>query len=70
MEKCYEYFACKKEGCPAYGSKDRLECWEIEDTHCNKHNPLLEIMRKYQKDICKHCLYYTKVHSSVPEYWS
>jgi hypothetical protein len=65
MEKCFEYFGCKKEGCPAYGSKDRLECWGIVNTHCN--NPYLEVMEK-SLNACKSCLYYKMVNASDSKY--
>jgi hypothetical protein len=68
MGKCYDYFKCEKDDCPASGSKAGLECWEIENTHCS--STYLELLRKHKKDICKYCLYYKMVHSSDPKYWN
>lgn len=62
MEKCYQFFRCRKKDCPAYENKDQTECWELEDTLCN--SPHQEIMQNHKKSKCHYCHYYQLKHPS------
>ncbi len=31
---CWEFQSCDKTGCPAYGSRENLRCWQVAGTHC------------------------------------
>ena len=60
MEKCYEYFECKKMKCIRRKINDK-QCWEIEDTRCEVQNEFILILRKANGskiEACKLCLYY------------
>ena len=51
LVKCWEYTHCTREGCPAYGSKNR-RCWQIAGTHCGE-----KVVGKNARllDDCKDC---------------
>ncbi len=59
MNKCWEIKKCRKEECPAYGSKD-LRCWVISGTLCRD-----EIQGSYHEKIeaCRQCDFYQVAHS-------
>ena len=60
MEKCYEYFKCKKKDCPAFD--ENQNCWETENTLCN--DPSVEVIVKYNKNKCEYCQYYKRIVSN------
>ncbi len=51
MIRCWKYFNCDKEKCPAYGSND-LRCWFISGTYCRD-----EIAEEYPQKLeaCEEC---------------
>jgi len=51
MIRCWKYFSCDKEKCPAHGSQD-LRCWFISGTFCRG-----EIGEEYPEKLeaCKEC---------------
>lgn len=63
MEKCFEYFGCKKTDCIIFGmDKNTNNCWDIEETLCNHPNP--DIFKKLVISKCKLCLYYQSLNSN------
>ena len=59
MEKCYEFFKCKKTECIVH--KNNMNCWDVEGTLCDAHNNDLKLLQKLfenKKEYCKLCLYY------------
>lgn len=60
MEKCYEYFDCKKIECIVFQDKTDKPCWETEETLCF-FQPLAPIIKdSNEKEKCDFCLY--KMH--------
>ena len=58
MEKCYDYYSCKKTNCIMFKlDANNINCWDIEGTLCN--HPYIE---KLDIDRCKLCLYYKSVN--------
>lgn len=63
MEKCYEYFDCKKTDCIMF-TKDLItyNCWEIDETLCN--HPQHKIFEKLDLKKCDVCIYYKSLNSN------
>ena len=60
MEKCYNYFNCKKTECVMFQNKGEQSCWETEGTLCF-FPPFKSIIEETnQKEKCNFCLY--KIH--------
>jgi two-component sensor histidine kinase len=59
--KCWEFFQCKKKGCPAYKSRN-LKCWLFSGTHCRD-----EIQGKFIEKIemCLDCEVF-KMNLDIP----
>ena len=59
MEKCYEYFGCRKTECPMYRRKD-VNCWELEETLCFGDNNEFIKSKLFGtgKKKCDICIYY------------
>lgn len=57
MEKCYDYFDCKKTECVMFQNKDDQPCWNTERTLCffPPLTPLVEAVNEKEK--CDYCLY-------------
>jgi hypothetical protein len=49
--KCWEFFTCNKQECPAFKSKD-LKCWLFSGTHCRD-----EVQGKFleKMEMCLDC---------------
>ena len=56
MEKCYEYFGCKKTECIVYKNLSDKPCWETEGTLCF-FEPIQVIDDTNEKAKCDFCLY-------------
>lgn len=57
MEKCYDYFDCKKIECIMFQNKGEQPCCETEGTLCF-FPPLTSIIEETnQKEKCDFCLY-------------
>ncbi len=64
MEKCYEYFCCMQEDCPAYKAPDNIDCWELEGTLCNSHGIEMIASKLGGKEYaCEYCIYFRNVVS-------
>jgi len=62
MEKCYEYYGCKRSDCKMAQNTDDIQCWELENTPC--HSDTLGLLIKEgrrKEDICMVCTYYNLV---------
>jgi signal transduction histidine kinase/CheY-like chemotaxis protein len=61
MIRCWKYFNCDKEKCPAHGNHD-LRCWFISGTHCRD-----EIGGEYPQkmEACKECDIYEAYRSAL-----
>ena len=64
MEKCYEFFDCKKIDCIRHKT-DEIQCWEIDGTWCDVRNDdfkLIQAKIGSKKEACKVCTYYQKYY--------
>ncbi|MFQ6079486.1 MAG: ATP-binding protein, partial [Thermodesulfobacteriota bacterium] len=61
MIRCWKYFSCDKEKCPAHGSHD-LRCWFVSGTYCRG-----EIVEEYPQkmEACKECAVYEAYSSAL-----
>jgi len=60
LEKCYEYFACRRTDCVRHKFEDK-KCWEIDGTLCDTHDEVTKVMQEEgenKSEICKLCIYY------------
>ncbi len=63
MERCYEYFGCKRADCKIFQNTDNRQCWDLEDTPCHSDTLGLLIQEGRRKeDICKVCTYHNLVN--------
>ena len=63
--KCYDFFGCKKTGCPMFIEGEERNCWDVPDTYCLlvEEGTSLEIDGD-KKFFCKNCLYYEHVRKN------
>lgn len=61
MIRCWKYFSCEKEKCPAHGNHD-LRCWFISGTYCRD-----EIAEEYpqKREGCRKCAVYEAYSSAL-----
>jgi hypothetical protein len=67
MEKCYEYFDCSKLDCVRRKEEDK-ECWEIDETLCNSHSRIVDIMKNELGSkilACEQCIYYQQHYKII-----
>lgn len=65
MEKCYEYFDCKKTECTVFQHKGKKVCWETENTLCF-FPPLTPLIQGVsQKEKCDFCLYKNHMQQKI-----
>lgn len=63
MEKCHEYYDCKRSECIMFENDSKyLNCWDLDDTLCN-HSHLYSL-EKIGIDKCKLCLYFKSVNTN------
>ncbi|MDF1577603.1 MAG: hypothetical protein P1P81_04060 [Desulfobulbales bacterium] len=65
VDKCYDFFDCRKTECPMFIEGEERNCWDVPDTSCLlvEDGESLEIDGD-QKFFCKNCLYYEHVNKS------
>lgn len=63
MERCFEYFNCKKTDCIAHNKTNETKCWDLKDTQCV--HPLFEHL-KVKK--CSICLYFKTTNTRYAFY--
>lgn len=64
MDKCYEYFDCKKYDCVMRSQKEEIKCWELEGTLC--HSEHLNLLEEMAGDKCLYCIYHKSMHNPAP----
>jgi len=60
MEKCYDFFKCKKTEC-VIQTNNHLVCWDVDEALCDSYNSDLDLLQKLfesKKEYCELCLYY------------
>ena len=63
MMKCWEYLNCPenaREGCPAFTSKNGIECWKVTETICKGGTEKKGTIEEKLVE-CTKCSYYINV---------
>ena len=63
MMKCWEYLNCPEDvrkECPAYNSKNGIECWKVTDTICKGGTEKKDTIEEKLVE-CTKCSYYINV---------
>lgn len=60
VEKCYDFFGCRRIQCPMFNEDETRECWEVDGTlnNCVDGKQLVGDYIEDKITFCRHCLYY------------
>ena len=60
VEKCYDFFGCRRIQCSMFNEDETRECWEVDGTlnNCMDGKQLVGDYIEDKITFCRHCLYY------------